>query len=1359
MRTIVVVILIILSAGALTCSQAADVTKANNADNLNLTSSWSGGSVPGSGDVGVWDSTVTAANTVLLGGDLSWNGVRIANPGGLVTIGAGNTLTLDAGGVELTAATQNLTANCALSLGAGQTWNIASGRTLTVGGAVSGSGALSKSGTGTLTLSVANNHTGGTAANAGTLKIGNSGALGSPAGTYLMTVGSGASLDLAGVSISGQGKPVYINGAGVSGTFGAIGNSGGALVTSGLNNITLAGNASIGSNGNRFDLLGTLDGGGNTLTKIGNCDMASKGTLSNVSTLNINGGAWICETDNALGSAAVAVAGGTLRLWKSAGALTYANNLTLNGGTFDQSNGGPHVWNGTLTLSGGNTFSGGSSVVVNGTVSGNGNINKTGTGTLTFASGTPSLTDVVASQGYLVVTNTAGLTVGGNFLVNNNGTVGSFSQGGGTVTFNGSLFRVAHYPGSGSYRITGGTLALGSGKVMRIGWDGLGQLFVSGGQISGAAATLSLGNSGAGGSGSSVTLSGSGAITIQNFHLGEAGSRSGLVTQSGTSSVTVTGQLRVGHYGSETSTYNMNGGTVALTATSGANPFGGGEQNGALYLGIDGTGVFNHSGGAVSAQGLVLDNRSDTAGTDTYTMTGGTLTLGAWGIQGNGTTLINLGGGTLLASAAWASSRPMTLTGTNGDVGFNTSGGNITLSGVLSSTGGLNKLGAGTLQLSGNNTFTGTCLVTAGTLELNGANGASPAGRNSLRIESGAVVTALVANQLGLETSGYLTSLFVNGGQFNGDPNNHVNAITMNGGTIALRSGATVQDGLDFRTFAAVTPKVTVQASASAATISLKGTLNNATTFDVANGTASPDLNYTAAIVGGNSLTKTGAGTMRLGAQCSYTGGTTINNGTLQLNSGASASGCIRGTVDVNSGATLESMLQDTFGYSATGITTLNINGGLVNHTANNNNLTLSAITINLTGGTLQSTGVGINRFDFLDNSCVVNSLASANTSTISGLIQLRAGQTLTTFTVADGTANTDLLINAAFMEAATGKAIAKAGAGRMVLSGVSSYTGNTTVNGGTLAIVNGGQIYSNLAWASRTLGVTSATLEIDGWNGAASLGQNSYAAGNLTLNGAILRFTGASNPCSGPTDAGNGRSFTIGAGGATLESATAGVLWQITQYNAGDSYPLASAGGMLTLTGAGSGALHKVIPGGGGLNKTGGGNWTLTAANTYAGATTIGGGTLYVNAPGATGGGTVTVNNGGTLGGNGSIGGAVTVQTGGVLTPGGAAGSRETLTINNNLVVQSGTTYAWDANASNCDKVQVNGDITLPTAMTITVNASGTPLTTVVFEWTGNNLGATNLQDWFVPGGYRAQIVGKQVQLIPTGGTIFRVQ
>ena len=82
-------------------SHAADVIKANNTNALNLGTSWASGTAPTTTDIGVWNNTVTAANTVALGGDLSWQGIRLQSPGGKVTItGAaelgedGHTLTL-----------------------------------------------------------------------------------------------------------------------------------------------------------------------------------------------------------------------------------------------------------------------------------------------------------------------------------------------------------------------------------------------------------------------------------------------------------------------------------------------------------------------------------------------------------------------------------------------------------------------------------------------------------------------------------------------------------------------------------------------------------------------------------------------------------------------------------------------------------------------------------------------------------------------------------------------------------------------------------------------------------------------------------------------------------------------------------------------------------------------------------------------------------------------------------------------------------------------------------------------------------------------------------------------------------------
>ena len=102
---------------------ASDIFKANNASNLNLSAAWVGGVVPGSNDVAQWDGTLTAANTVLLGADTSWSGAKILSPGGLVQINAGNKLTLGASGVDMSTANNNFTLNCALTIGADQSWN------------------------------------------------------------------------------------------------------------------------------------------------------------------------------------------------------------------------------------------------------------------------------------------------------------------------------------------------------------------------------------------------------------------------------------------------------------------------------------------------------------------------------------------------------------------------------------------------------------------------------------------------------------------------------------------------------------------------------------------------------------------------------------------------------------------------------------------------------------------------------------------------------------------------------------------------------------------------------------------------------------------------------------------------------------------------------------------------------------------------------------------------------------------------------------------------------------------------------------------------------------------------------------
>ena len=116
----------------------ADSIKAANTTALNATGSWSNATVPNAANLAIWDSTITAANNSALGGDLSWLGIRVANVGGaanstvLMTISnasSANTLTLGAGGIDMSVATQALAIQSKILLAASQNWVIANANT------------------------------------------------------------------------------------------------------------------------------------------------------------------------------------------------------------------------------------------------------------------------------------------------------------------------------------------------------------------------------------------------------------------------------------------------------------------------------------------------------------------------------------------------------------------------------------------------------------------------------------------------------------------------------------------------------------------------------------------------------------------------------------------------------------------------------------------------------------------------------------------------------------------------------------------------------------------------------------------------------------------------------------------------------------------------------------------------------------------------------------------------------------------------------------------------------------------------------------------------------------------------------
>ncbi|HEY2586632.1 MAG TPA: autotransporter-associated beta strand repeat-containing protein [Tepidisphaeraceae bacterium] len=437
-------------------------------------------------------------------------------------------------------------------------------------------------------------------------------------------------------------------------------------------------------------------------------------------------------------------------------------------------------------------------------------------------------------------------------------------------------------------------------------------------------------------------------------------------------------------------------------------------------------------------------------------------------------------------------------------------------------------------------------------------------------------------------------------------------------------------------------------------------------------------------ISGAGSLTKVGSGTETFNSTNTYTGGLIINGGVVASATSGGATSLGAGTVTVNAGGILQGNAQDSFGYTTgQAPSVIFINGGTVQEISTGTGIrqTLPDLTFS-NGGTLTgngNAGDANGNFSFRGNPANggatdnITVLPSGTTATINATsIWMQA--TTVNFNVGRGTAPVDLLVNAVLIN---GGNLTKLGNGIMSLTRQNTFTGLTSVNGGTLMLdfSASGAPSNNILPSGSPVLLGGGTLLLNGGSTAASqsvdgIGFTAGASGiTLVSNGnAVMisygfterRDVGGTvdyNPPANNTGGNNGiwTFDTPGNTGILGAYATVnGSEWAtVFDPNAASSYIIPLPLSAYTLIGSGG-----TIPDNGNNNIRFTGAGTIGLANGSAGTTNVS--TLLLQA----GAGNVTIDvggNGGAAGGGvlniGADYGGALGGSGGILVQPGAGG------------------------------------------------------------------------------------------------------
>jgi len=603
--------------------------------------------------------------------------------------------------------------------------------------------------------------------------------------------------------------------------------------------------------------------------------------------------------------------------------------------------------------------------------------------------------------------------------------------------------------------------------------------------------------------------------------------------------------------------------------------------------------------------------------------------------------------------------------------------GNLTIGGQTLTVNGVSgaALTTGGITLTGNPTLTTNIGMLPGALNDGGtARTITKAGTGTLTL--GTAATSLVAG----------TAVNVNGGTLQ---LNHAAALgpnaalTFNGGTLSLGVNATV-GGI----------------GGNNGTIALNG---NALTLG-----GSTSATFGARLTDGTgpgTLVRAGTGTTTLIAPNTFTGGITINSGTIAVpGPGTLGPGAVTlagGTLAVAPRVTnISGFGTNGVGWTPNGgatvannVLTLTTNANNQARSLWNNNLvpTTADFTASFTyqaGTGTASPGNGIT-FTFQNDSRSLAALGGNGANLGYSGVTPSVATALNIFDTNTRGVNffTNGAVTAPYIPVTPLNLVdpTTPGNGGNPINVTLSYTaatGNLALNmveqnaGNTYSLTQSGVdfrtfIGSDLAFIGFTGGTSgnNASQTISNFSFTSPAVQATYA-NNVVVNAGSGPSTVSVTPTAGAPTITMG-ALTVNAGGIlNVVPGTGSPANQAYGLNFGGTTLNGAATFGVVNNGTGTGTLMLgTVGGAGSLTKTGTGSLVLNNANTYSGGTTVSGGRLQVtNTTGSgTGPGPVTVN-GGTLGGTGTVGGSVTLTGGGAIGPGLSVGQ---------LNVGGGTTFA----------------------------------------------------------------------------------